>query len=372
MWSSTTVSTPPLAAHLSRSARTQSNLGPASVFGIRSLSTTRGLAMFATTQISSGDIIVSEPPIVSHRNDNEHFNLCCHSCHNPIGDLRQQIETALATSSTASTTFPFIGRCRGPVFTEKATPSKACPYQCGTTWCNATCYKQSHQAHILLCPQFTQENQIYANHASSSTECEGFHLVGAVLAQLVVVWLKLSPKEMAEKAHLYKYCWWREYSHPVWWDLQVPRAAPTAASTAAHTCTNHQESRKELCKVSHQLLHKALGASLTKLGTSTTLNVSTASTAVQWVDELFTLENVGEIMGMLTCNAMEIEFASPLQEYFDMVLEQQSEPPHEEPLEQPQQQHAGEGGEGGGGEAGLLESQSQPRLAPVRLDPLEI
>jgi hypothetical protein len=52
-------------------------------------------------------------------------------------------------------------------------------------------------------------------------------------------------------------------------------------------------------------------------------------------------------------------------------LEQQQQQQQQQ-HQQLQQQHAGEGGKGSGGEAGLLESQSHPRLAPVRLDPFEI
>jgi hypothetical protein len=87
--------------------------------------------------------------------------------------------------------------------------------------------------------------------------------------------------------------WWKEYSHPLYWELGSSPKEP------------EQLENKAICEASHQLLLKSFRGSIG----------DDSSFWTDMLNRICTLENYAEILGMLQCNVMEVEFPSPVQQY---------------------------------------------------------
>jgi len=93
--------------------------------------------------------------------------------------------------------------------------------------------------------------------------------------------------------------WWKEYAHPLWWNISSLKKVD-------------KENRKDVCKTLQNLLHKILSKKYI------------SNDARIRLDDICTVENTAEILGMLQCNVMELEFPSPTGQYIshlDQILE---------------------------------------------------
>ena len=265
-----------------------------------------GLATFATKNIMAGDIITQEKPIVSTRSvKNEQHALLCDCCHCPIEHLRQQLLHCLSNSTATKNDsqisklpFPALGYEPGPSYTQS---SSACCNQkfCPVVWC-ATCSTAAQPEHLLLCKQATVENHTFHEH---SIHTDPAYLLAAVVLVKSLVALHTSNVNAANFLQLG--CWWKEYNHPLWEELDIPQ-----------TLNETKQERKKDCQEAHFLLVQALTISVTKIYGST-------SPLLPWMKHNITLETYSQIMGMLSCNVMEIDFPSPVREYFFTLPEHQ-------------------------------------------------
>lgn len=266
-----------------------------------------GLSTIATRKFHVGDVIVTDNPMVSHASSQTHF--LCNSCHCPVADLRCQLNHLLQ-SDNQQLPFPIIGKGQGPVYDQSFNSCSLCH----AVWCSScsTCssYNALREEHdLLLCQKASKENLHWLNFATLSTN-SSFCLVGKVVTKSIVALAKAVSDDSTDVSILFDACcWWEQYNHPVWWEL-----------------LGRDDKRREECKRGHNLLLNALKVSILRMYTSSSSSSSSNchNILLDFIDQKITLEKYGQIMGMLECNVMEIDFASPLQEYFSALPEIQN------------------------------------------------
>ena len=289
----------------------------------------RGGGLYATRPIKRGQIICSEKPLLTVQTPlNEKCNYICESCHVPLGDLQLQVKHATC-GEFPSCTLPMVMLTSSPIFSPPEKVS-VCINQCGVGWCSSKCRASSEEVHQMLCPHAHSINRAFYEDALENNHT--FLLVGRVLAEIVVV-LQCDTKSSEQVLESGCYLrWWREYVHPLWWDIVPMRAVvveeksddeggdegadddddddddvgPTPAMLQVHKDTLRAD-----CARSRDLLLEIVRPMWSKLNTSIVL------------EDYFTLESFGEIAGMLTTNTMGITMASPIQQYFENFVKKE-------------------------------------------------
>ena len=153
-------------------------------------------------------------------------------------------------------------------------------------WCSDECYVNEHLQHAIECesPSLgdfydTQENPIIFRLATQS---------------LTLILSQMSSLPPGERIPIQKFYWWKDFgSHPLWWEVG--------------TLNDKKESQASEFS---QIMPKVL--------------IETARRQVIIIDEasilqIWSLENISSILGMLQCNVMEYEYPSPIQQYMEHV-----------------------------------------------------
>jgi len=128
--------------------------------------------------------------------------------------------------------------------------------------------------------------------------------------------------------------WWKEFAHPLWWEIGTATSASqnhnmntTPQCGDDHRKQQLQQGRRTLCETSHALLAEALRSSISRTAKGVDWSRKKEDLLLSVMERLCTVQHLGEILGMLQCNVMEIEFPSPRQQfmsYLDRVIEDNS------------------------------------------------
>ncbi len=94
--------------------------------------------------------------------------------------------------------------------------------------------------------------------------------------------------------------WWREYTHPVRWDMVPP---------------GQQQQARDACERSRTLLASALTAFM-----HARLSGAALATGLEELAQLLRREHYGEIVGFLSCNVSGVNVPSPVQQYLARLV----------------------------------------------------
>ena len=297
-----------------------------------------GIGMFATSSIRCGDLIVAyENPIVSsrlllplHKNtrtsqeqkeDQPQCLLFCHECSTPLGTLRDHLQSNsnefVDEDNIDSDKIDDIGDGDDLVFTknEDVIVCKTCHR---VVWCSKSCWRMGQGSHSFLCnhtdlggltwlktliireSNHNKDNCVDGNDNNSLFMIFQLaaHVVALILATYYREHQRKQEKQQVDGVVLHKYFWWKDYgSHPLWWRIGEPTQQE-----------NRQHLAKEFCRLLKESLQLKVQATKTMAWEIVILN------------DICTLQNIGEILGMLQCNVMEFEFPSPVQQYYNTMI----------------------------------------------------
>ena len=251
-----------------------------------------GFALISKVKIECGEILLSEDPVVSIQTPgNEVSNgLICDKCNRPVLGLREQL---VQLGSYLLPPQQCIAMEDQVGFDCKSCMSK---------WCRACTsladFQMEKIKHRLWCtgnPRVKQYEEYAADKKTPQL------LIAARACILTILPLFLSKNKRGVDAK--NYTWWKEYVHPKWWSVHEGLGE------------TEEKRRKLICKESLSLLSAALEQHIQALDQD----------FVTLLSELLSLNNFGEIMGMLSCNAMVIDFPSPSQEYFQLLPQLKSQ-----------------------------------------------
>jgi hypothetical protein len=272
-----------------------------SCFEVRPTPTKGGVGTFSLRDIPCGEILVSEHPVVFIPTpDNPNAARCCQACLVPLEDLHYQLGLSKSESLVGleehATVLQFT--------TTAAADDLTCA--CGIQWCGQTCRDFQRFEHALLCCRDPKNKNVVASRRfrdhAMETGSTPFLLAAQAIAR-VLGSVKRDSEKLGESADWKDddLFWWREYSHPLYWELGSSPKEP------------EQLEKKATSEASHQLLLESFLASIRDMTAKDGGDASSFWTHM--LNRICTLENFGEILGMLQCNVMEVEFPSPVQQY---------------------------------------------------------
>jgi len=334
-----------------------------------------GIGTFSTQNIPSGHVLVNnERPIVcvpTLTNPNDATS-CCQACMTPLGDLRYQLGGGVSAQDTGD--LPLVGSASTSSsaalkFTEPAKDLVTCDLECGARWCSAACYEMEAGTgrieHGLLCcgpigggchdndnhhdydvsnnknwkkfePQRRFRDDVLYNPDGSQPM---LLLAGKVLTTIlgaIVRDLRKSantrPASGIGSTTITEWddetlFWWKEFAHPLWWEIGTTTMASGSANHKITTPQDEQQQqqqkqqqqlqqgRRKLCETSHALLEEALRSSISRTAKDSNWSTKKEALVVSVMERLCTVQNLGEILGMLQCNVMEVKFPSPRQQF---------------------------------------------------------
>lgn len=265
----------------------------------------KGLGTFATQDIKCGDILVQEYPIVSclgierqtrtNDEDTDRGRLCA-TCFTPIGTLRKHLVGDDRIS------IPLLDHDDGPQFTANSI-SFTCANGCGARWCSEKCKADNDIEHGLCSkssnmPCMNAEQELLEKFIIGNEHSTELRLAAKCVLKLAAI-ITSEHFDVDKLGSNSKALWWKEYAHPLWWNNSSLKKSD-------------KEDRKDICKTLSNLLHKIL------------LKKYSSNDARIRLDDICTVQNIAEILGMLQCNVMEFEFPSPAGQYIshlDQILE---------------------------------------------------
>ena len=204
--------------------------------------------MFSLLDIPCGEILVSEHPVVFVPTPgNQNAARCCQACLAPLGDLNFQLGLSKSES--------LVGLEEHAIklhFTTTTAADLTCA--CGVQWCGQKCRDFQRFEHALLCCGEPKDKKVEAcrfrDHAME-TGSTPFFLAAQAMARVLGA-VKRDSEKFGESADWKDddLFWWREYSHPLYWELGSSRKEP------------EQLEKKAICEASHQLLLECFRASI--------------------------------------------------------------------------------------------------------------
>ena len=289
-----------------------------------------GIGMFATQNIECGSVIIDdEDPIVStHRapptraSGKDGYSTSgkcfCHFCVAPLGSLKDHV--VVKKGPDDNLTLPYLDNDTGPQFTDK--PILKCSDCHQVAWCSQQCAELGQARHHFLCRGTTKAPASDSStNAENPVQCplEAFYdtmenpsifqlAVDGMSAILASALGEIEINEKAKSVDTSIFHFWKDYgSHPLWWDV-----GNSAKS----------EERKSQSQAFTKLLREVFALKWQQLPLLQPNAVAQLESAVA---ELCTLDNIGQLLGMLQCNVMEFEYLSPLEQYCHHLQQQQDE-----------------------------------------------
>lgn len=238
--------------------------------------------MFATQFIGCGDLIIEhEDPIVHCRSVGD--GKFCDGCAAPLGSLRDHL------NAPPELYLPVLGDTQGLEFTTTKR-ALSCPSCNKASWCSRGCFRKGIHQHSFLCGS-TLLHEFYCSQDVSIL----FWYERASRA-ITLILSTISSLSEDECKPIEKFFWWRDYgSHPLVWTVGTSR--DEKKRVAKEFCGVLQDALMEWVQRRHQQSNITEGV----------------------IEDVCSLENVGSLLGMLQCNAMEFEYPSPLQQYIEQV-----------------------------------------------------
>jgi len=274
-----------------------------------------GVGMFSSCKIPCGSLIVAhEAPIVVFAR--QHTPLLCQFCSGPIGDLRDHL------GAPKEMVLPYIGNTPGPQFTSSRS-TIVCTHCHDVTWCSRECFNLGKPRHAFVCQKATAKSQpldelekLYETVDDPAIWGLAIDAVSLILASSWDrILVEIVDKKIEEKATIHSvlqpFLFWKDYgSHPLWWkvgneDKRDQRLSQSQRFAQLMRVFFSVQCRRLLVAGQHFLYSDLV------------------------VQELCSLENTGQLLGMLQCNVMEFEYLSPAEQYIGQ-LEQDDECEDEE------------------------------------------
>jgi hypothetical protein len=240
--------------------------------------------------------------------ENQNATRCCQACLTPLGDLNFQLGLSKSESMIGLEEHATVLQFTSATAADNEASDLTCA--CGVQWCGKTCREFQRFEHALLCCGDPKDKKMdacrrFREHAME-TGGTPFLLAGQAIARVLGA-VKRDSEKLGETCANWKdedLFWWREYSHPLYWELGLGSSPKK----------QEQLEKKAACEASHQLLLESFGATIADMMIAKDCG-DDSSFLTHMLTRICTLENVGEILGMLQCNVMEVEFSSPVEQY---------------------------------------------------------
>ncbi len=296
------------------------NKDDAACFEIRKTKS-KGIGMFATRNISCGDIIiVHEEPIVHCLGDENDDSLCCgffcDRCAAPVGTLRNHHIVAPPSASSLHPSAEVEVGLLLPYLEDDDLVFTSAHSTCGTcnrvVWCSDECRQKGEPHHLFLCTELLNDPAI-----NNFLEVEKNNRMIFRLAMKAITLSLSKYKSLAEETkgktimRPEQFFWWKDYgSHPCWWEVGSSDSKQEKKQATNKFCSALQSAFLQSNK------HKQVKQNIDGNNSATT---SATIIPEKVMRQICSFENIGSLLGMLQCNVMEFDYPSPFQQYMEHV-----------------------------------------------------